>query len=45
MNLVQKDVEQIVPIVLARAGFEKRLVEDDKARQSSRNCLFRMSIH
>jgi hypothetical protein len=33
-NLLQKDVEQIAPIVLARAGFEKRLLEDDKAGQS-----------
>jgi hypothetical protein len=30
-NLLQKDVEQIVPIVLARAGYEKRLIEDEKA--------------
>jgi hypothetical protein len=30
MNLLQKDVEQIVSIVLARAGCEKRLIEDGK---------------
>jgi hypothetical protein len=30
-NLLQKDVEQVVPIVLARASYEKRLLEDDKA--------------
>ena len=28
-GLIQKDVEQIVPIVLARAGYEKRLIEND----------------
>lgn len=31
MNVLQKDVEQVVPIVLARASYEKRLLEDDKA--------------
>jgi squamous cell carcinoma antigen recognized by T-cells 3 len=30
-NLLQKDVEQVVPIILARASYEKRLLEDDKA--------------
>ena len=28
-GLIQKDVDQIVPIVLARAGYEKRLIEND----------------
>jgi hypothetical protein len=31
MNLLQSDVEQIVPIVLARAGFEKRQIETGDA--------------
>jgi hypothetical protein len=26
-NLLQSDVEQIVPVVLARAGYEKRRLE------------------
>lgn len=28
-NLLQKDVEQLVPAVLARAGFEKRRLESE----------------
>jgi hypothetical protein len=31
MNLLQKDIEQVVSIVLARAGCEKRLIEDEQA--------------
>ena len=30
-NLIQTDVEQIVPLTLARAGFEKRLIESGKS--------------
>ena len=29
-NLLQKEVEQMVSVVLSRAGYERRLVEDDK---------------
>lgn len=29
-GLIQNDVEQIVLIVLARAGYEKRLIENEK---------------
>jgi hypothetical protein len=28
-NLLQADVEQIVPVILARAGYEKRRMEND----------------
>jgi hypothetical protein len=38
-NLIQKDVEQIVPIVLARAGFEKRLIESGTAGEDALNPL------
>jgi hypothetical protein len=31
MKVLQKDVEQVIPVVLARASYEKRLLEDDKA--------------
>jgi hypothetical protein len=30
-KLIQKDVEQIVPVILARAGSEKRLLESGHA--------------
>jgi hypothetical protein len=32
-KLVQLDVEQIVPVILARAGAEKRLIESGRAGQ------------
>lgn len=31
MNLIQHEVEQIVPLILARAGYEKRVIEAGKA--------------
>ncbi|KDQ62555.1 hypothetical protein JAAARDRAFT_121734 [Jaapia argillacea MUCL 33604] len=34
-NVIQKDVEQIVPLVLARAGFEKRQIETSKAGEDA----------
>lgn len=34
-NLLQKDVEQSVPVVLARVGYEKRRLEDETAGWSS----------
>lgn len=33
MNLLQSDVEQIIPVILARAGFEKRQIEAGNAGQ------------
>jgi hypothetical protein len=30
-NLIQKDVEQIVPLTLARAGYEMRQIEAEKS--------------
>jgi hypothetical protein len=30
-NLFQLDVEQLIPVVLARAGYEKRLIESGAA--------------
>ncbi|KIM89071.1 hypothetical protein PILCRDRAFT_812968 [Piloderma croceum F 1598] len=41
MNVLQKDVEQVVPIVLARASYEKRLLEDDKAEEDTWNNLIK----
>jgi hypothetical protein len=38
-NLIQKDVEQIVPLVLARAGYEKRLIESGTAGEDALNPL------
>jgi hypothetical protein len=34
-KLVQLNVEQIVPVILARAGAEKRLIESGRAGQIS----------
>lgn len=38
-NLVQQDVEQIIPLALARAGYEVRRIESGTAGTSSLCCI------
>ncbi|KII83027.1 hypothetical protein PLICRDRAFT_180796 [Plicaturopsis crispa FD-325 SS-3] len=41
-NLVQKDVEQIVPLFLARAGYEKRVIESGKGDEMAFSTLVKV---